>query len=1119
MERRRAEGTSAKAPGRQSLLRSSAVMASGTMVSRILGFVRSALLIAAVGQSAGVGAAFQVANTLPNTVYNLLAAGLLDAILVPQIVRALRGRAHSAYVNRLLTLAGSILFVLTLVMMIASPLLVTIMAGFSGPLRTLTITFSIWCLPQIFFYGAYNLLGQLLNARGVFGPYMWAPVVNNVVGIAGLLVFLWMWGSTSGSFPVQQFTHTQMVVLAGSSTLGVVVQAVVLILPLRRSGTRVRPDFHFRGTSFRSASRVAGWTFATLLVSQLGVISTTQIATRADAWAESTHTLVAGVQATSTAFMIFMVPQSLITVSLATAIFTRLANAAAENDGRRVARNYELGVRMTTALTLLAAAMFMAGANPIMQVLLAGASNEMVSAFALVLVFMMPGVASTGIVLMSQRVFYAYEDARPVFLMGIIPTLVQLGVGWSVFALAEPRWWAVGAAAGETACRLLQGLIAVFWVAHKVAQVNPGRLIFHILVSVLAFVPAALAGSAALHVMGPLSTSPGAAGRLLSAGAKLIVVGIVATLVYWIVLRVFDRRTASHVVGMLNARLHLPRALVAVLGGAGEAPGAEPNVSSNTVRHGGDNGEGVGSAESSREAGASMAAEDRGAGARGVEPSRAQRAGQHPDVARWLAQSDATPQPPEPPEPPAQPAQEPEPEHAPVRRPGPGAPQEASSHRWGRFLSQGQAYQALDRGMSATDPTNTGEIPTVGAALSDGYLPGQHNAARPPAHERDAAHTPTQDTTGGPSRDSANSPTQDTAHAPSQDTTDAPTRDSAHAPARGATGGPVAEAPESPAQAAPAHASAPPPPPPAPKPQSGSEGPGEQPNAGGEQPNWLNVGGWTPAQPPSGPRYGATRPGSEGRSAGGPSSGGPSSGGPGGPSQGTPGGGSGSGRPPRPPERGGRHIDPTVPAIIFAVMLLLAALAFAISELRSPAGPNSGSQTEQPIVTQTPTATTPAPASSSASKPSPSPSASRTVAPTVTGATVLSWNNDNGDHPDQASALIDNDPSTVWRSRWYEQNQFQDQTNITILLTLREPATVSKITMTVQGSGGELVVRSVNPATPRQGTELATTALSPTTTITLPKPTKVSALGLSFRMLPRDDEGLVRAKIADIRVE
>lgn len=367
---------------RRSILRASALMASGTMVSRILGFIRNAMLIAAVGATAGgVGAAFQTANTLPNTVFNLLASGIFDAVLVPQIVGAIKRRHDGdTYVNRLLTLAGTLLFLVTFATMVLAPVLVMITAaGYTEDIRNLAILFALLCLPQLFFYGLYNLLGELLNAREIFGPYMWAPVVNNVVGIAGLGLFLVIWGGApDGGIPAGDLTGAQFWVLAGSATLGVICQALCLLWPMRRAGVSFKPDFHFRGTSFGSMPRVAGWTFATLGVSQVGVLSTNNLAAMADGFIGhgGAQGGVVGILAYSTAFMIFMVPQSLITVSLTTAIFTRMAGAVADGDDRAVADSYHLGVRTITSLTLIAAAILMAGAVPMMEIAMAAKAGD-----------------------------------------------------------------------------------------------------------------------------------------------------------------------------------------------------------------------------------------------------------------------------------------------------------------------------------------------------------------------------------------------------------------------------------------------------------------------------------------------------------------------------------------------------------------------------------------------------------------------------------------------------------------------------------------------------------------------------------------------------------------------
>ncbi|TKW71093.1 MAG: murein biosynthesis integral membrane protein MurJ, partial [Bradyrhizobium icense] len=175
-------------------------MAAGTGVSRLLGFLRAVVLALALGATASAADAFSTANTVPNNLYLLIAGGVLNAVLVPQVVRAAkRPDGGEDYVNRVVTAAVVAFALVSVVLVAAAPLVVSAFANdFSGPLRSLTIAFALWCLPQVFFYALYTLLGQLLNARGSFGPYMWAPVVNNVVALAGLGVFVAVFGTAGG---------------------------------------------------------------------------------------------------------------------------------------------------------------------------------------------------------------------------------------------------------------------------------------------------------------------------------------------------------------------------------------------------------------------------------------------------------------------------------------------------------------------------------------------------------------------------------------------------------------------------------------------------------------------------------------------------------------------------------------------------------------------------------------------------------------------------------------------------------------------------------------------------------------------------------------------------------
>ena len=184
-----------------SILSSSALMAAGTVVSRMSGFVRNALLAAALGQALH-GDVFTIANTIPNMLYILLAGGVFNAVLVPQLVRAQRNDPDGGdgYTNRIITLAAVFLAGVSAVLVIAAPVVMRLFLDHTWFAPELTqqresvIAFARYCLPQVFFYGMFVLVGQVLNARRSFGPMMWAPIANNVISVAVLVVYLWVFG-------------------------------------------------------------------------------------------------------------------------------------------------------------------------------------------------------------------------------------------------------------------------------------------------------------------------------------------------------------------------------------------------------------------------------------------------------------------------------------------------------------------------------------------------------------------------------------------------------------------------------------------------------------------------------------------------------------------------------------------------------------------------------------------------------------------------------------------------------------------------------------------------------------------------------------------------------------
>ncbi|MDO5060935.1 MAG: lipid II flippase MurJ [Actinomycetaceae bacterium] len=542
-------------PIKSSVLKSSAVMALGTLVSRVLGFVRWSLLIAAIGGLAA-NDAFQIANNLPNTVYNLLAAGVLDAILVPQIVRAFKSSSGSDYVNRLITLAGTILFGMTLLTLVGASVLVNIFAVEMSPgWKSLAIVFSLWCLPQIFFYGLYNLLGETLNARGIFGPYTWVPVVNNIIGIVGLIVFIWVYGGATNVDDPAIWTFERTALLAGPATLGVVVQALLLIIPLRKAGIRIRPDFKFRGAGLRSASKIAGWMFAVLLVNQLSIISTTNIAAAANNWREITGQYAPSITAVNFTFMIYMMPQSIIATSIAIAVFTRIASAVADNDLPQVSQDFHFGVRVTTVLNLWAAAILGAGAIPIFQALAPGTGEEQVYGTALALVVMLPGLGVAAISMFAHRVFFALEDGKPILLSVLAPTVAFVVTSWVLKAFLPGYLWVTGALAAEAAMRLGVAWLSLRFVAARIPGVRKAVIASE---TAVYFVIALLAGLVAyglLWLVNPYAPGASYSVQLFGAAWRGIVVVLAVTVVYVLLMAVFDRRSFDAVLQAVGNRI------------------------------------------------------------------------------------------------------------------------------------------------------------------------------------------------------------------------------------------------------------------------------------------------------------------------------------------------------------------------------------------------------------------------------------------------------------------------------------------------------------------------------------------------------------------------------------
>ncbi len=533
--------------------RASALLASGTLVSRLLGFVKAAVLLQTIGVLAA-GDAFTVANQLPNVLYELVAGGLLSAVLIPQIVRAgLHDDGGQRFINKLLTLGIVVFLAVTVIATLAAPWLIDLYTqsaeggkgGFTAEGIALATAFAYWCLPQMLFYALYSLLGEVLNARKIFGPFTWAPVVNNVVAIAGLVVFSMLFGGGSVNATADVWTPEMIAVLAGSSTLGVAAQAAVLTIFWRRTGLRYRPDFGWRNVGLSTAGKAAGWLFAMVVVTQLAGIVQLNVLTIAAGTGSSAI-------AVSTAWLIFMVPYSVVAVSIMTVFFTRMSGHATTGNLDGVRADISTSMRTIGIVLVFAMMAMIVAAYPLSRIFVPEFSGvidmgNLIIAFAI-------GTVPFSMVLVLQRTFYSLEDTRTVFFIVLAKSMV-LVAGLLLVALLPVEHIGLGVALLTSVVSFVFFGMAFVVLRRRLGAIG-GRLVsFRYLQYLAAGLVAAAFGAGVLFLLGGYQPDGFALASEFGALVSIAAVGAVMGAVYLAALAALRNPELGVLVSTVRSRL------------------------------------------------------------------------------------------------------------------------------------------------------------------------------------------------------------------------------------------------------------------------------------------------------------------------------------------------------------------------------------------------------------------------------------------------------------------------------------------------------------------------------------------------------------------------------------
>lgn len=546
--------------------KASALMAAGTIVSRVLGFVRSSLLFVAIGSTALVSDVFETANTIPNVIYMLLAGGVFNVVLVPQIIKqAKKPDRGGDYTSRLITLAAIIIGAFTIaITLLAAPIIDALTLNWDDAKLALGTAFALWTLPQIFFYGMYAVIGQVLNAHGRFGAYMWAPVANNIIAIGFILFYIVMFGPYVVMPDTQQFsewTTTHTIVLAGGHTLGILMQAVVLLWPLKRLGLGLKPKFGWKGMGLRHTGRLAGFTIVTMMVGNISNLMINRLVTGATEARSQLddpfeQAAIPGLQALNIGQLITVLPHSVFVLSIATVLFNHLARSMQDEDLETARRTTGSGLRTFAVPMMISVVGIIVLAPTVARLFASTADTAIVSAHAIAQILL---ILALGMPLRSAhfyllRVFYAAENAMIPMVVQVGAAALSLSLAYGIAPLVPPETLAHLIALVFTVVHVFQLALTHMLVKRVYGDYGVKAVISTYVRTGWAAIAAGVFGFALLYPLGGY-TGGWAMSSIPNAVIACGLVGTVMVAVYLVACRIFDVTELNQFLNPITNRL------------------------------------------------------------------------------------------------------------------------------------------------------------------------------------------------------------------------------------------------------------------------------------------------------------------------------------------------------------------------------------------------------------------------------------------------------------------------------------------------------------------------------------------------------------------------------------
>ncbi|GAA0916779.1 murein biosynthesis integral membrane protein MurJ [Nonomuraea longicatena] len=475
------------------LMRASAIMAAGTMVSRVTGFVRTMVLASAIGVR-GLGDAYNAAYAIPYAILDLLLLGVLSSVIVPMVVKAQQRDPDGgrAYEQRLLTLATVALVAVAILAVVAAPLLIDLYTAWPRGSREFQVAVLLaqFILPQLAFFGIGSVAGAILNTRDRFAAPMWAPVINNVVVIVVFLLY-------SGGSDINEITDFDLAVLGLGTTLGIVAQASVLVVALKRIGFSFRPRFDVRNAGLGEMAKAGSWTIGYVVVSQLGFMLITNLASAAGNEV-SGH----GITPYTLAFQLFQLPYGIVGVSVITAMLPRMSRSVANGRLDEVRTEFGSGVRLISSVMVPASLLLMVLGPAITVPLYAHGETGVADAVYIGNVLQVYGLALMpfSIFQLLLRVFYSFGDTRTPVFVGAGTTAASALLMLVANAALPARYLVMGLAFAYAVAYALGAIIAWTLASRRVHGLGGWTIGMALTRMYLAALPTAVLALAAVWV-------------------------------------------------------------------------------------------------------------------------------------------------------------------------------------------------------------------------------------------------------------------------------------------------------------------------------------------------------------------------------------------------------------------------------------------------------------------------------------------------------------------------------------------------------------------------------------------------------------------------------------------